>query len=281
MEDVAKDRQYFHVSVRDQVAWMAIANALGPTLDKKMPAWSYGNRLYRAAWFESPEGARSKLEVGPYRHSSGHLYRKFQQSWPLFRRHIAMTAKNMVREFNPAELDQSEERAVASAKADGLPYLDAAFWLKRRRDRQLYHASIDLKEFFPNVKSSAILRGFEYGLDEQLGKTEVIALLESMLKFLVKNEEMPAYLVEAVSPAFLVGGFDGIPTGLFVAGFLANAAMLPVDSSIDEKINKDRTVAHFRFVDDHVIIAYDFDHLCAWIERYKDVLLASGLEVQC
>jgi hypothetical protein len=280
MEDGAKDRQYFHVSVRDQVAWMAIANALGPTLDKKMPAWSYGNRLYRAAWFDSPEGARSKLEVGPYRHASGYLYRKFQQSWPLFRRHIAMTAKNMVREFNPAELDQSEERAVASAKADGLPYLDEAFWPGRQRNRQLFHASIDLKEFFPNVSVGAILQGFEFGLDPQPDKKELIQLIGSMLKFSIRHDEMPTYLMKAVAPVFPVDTFTGIPTGLFVAGFLANAAMLPVDASIDKKINTNRRIAHFRFVDDHVILAYEFDQLCSWIEEYKDVLLAFGLDAK-
>ena len=74
------DRQYYHVAVDDQVAWIAIVNALGPELDLKMPSWSYGNRLYRPAWYEPSEEKSSKLEIGPYRHSSGHLYRKFQHS---------------------------------------------------------------------------------------------------------------------------------------------------------------------------------------------------------
>ena len=40
------DRQYYHVAVADQVAWIAVANALGPELDQSMPSWSYGHRLY-------------------------------------------------------------------------------------------------------------------------------------------------------------------------------------------------------------------------------------------
>ena len=60
-----------------QVAWIAVANALGPELDQKMPPWSYGNRIYRPAWYDKSEASKSKLEIGPYRHESGHLYRKF------------------------------------------------------------------------------------------------------------------------------------------------------------------------------------------------------------
>src|ERR1700735_3749410 len=62
-------RQYYHIAVDDQVAWIAVVNALGPELDDKMPAWSYGNRLYRPAWYEE-ENRESKLEIGPYRHAS-------------------------------------------------------------------------------------------------------------------------------------------------------------------------------------------------------------------
>jgi hypothetical protein len=51
-------RQSFQVSVPDQVAWIAIVNVVGPILDSKMPAWSYGHRLYKAAWFEVSEGDR-------------------------------------------------------------------------------------------------------------------------------------------------------------------------------------------------------------------------------
>lgn len=35
-------RQSFQPSVRDQVAWIALTNVIGPSLDQQMPAWSYG-----------------------------------------------------------------------------------------------------------------------------------------------------------------------------------------------------------------------------------------------
>ena len=65
---------------------------------------------------------------------------------------------------------------------------------------------------------------------------------------------------------------QGIPTGLFVAGFLANCAMLPVDAAVNERILKRRSFAHFRFVDDHTILAYEFEELCDWIEKYQAML---------
>jgi hypothetical protein len=34
---------------------MAFVNIVGPLIDYQMPAWSYGHRLYRAAWYEVEE----------------------------------------------------------------------------------------------------------------------------------------------------------------------------------------------------------------------------------
>src|SRR4051812_48556683 len=48
-------RQYFNFSIRDQVAWTAVVNVVGPYVDEQMPTWSYGNRLYRSAWIEEDE----------------------------------------------------------------------------------------------------------------------------------------------------------------------------------------------------------------------------------
>lgn len=66
--------------------------------------------------------------------------------------------------------------------------------------------------------------------------------------------------------------FQGLPTGLFVAGFLANVVLLSVDKKISENLERNRDIAHFRFVDDHVVLAYDFDKLQEWIKIYKRYL---------
>jgi len=271
------DRQYFHVAVEDQVAWIAMINALGPELDRKMPPWSYGNRIFRTAWYEEQETLRSKLEIGPYRHASGHLYRKFQHSWPLFRRHVTLTARAMVRKqpLNLDDFDRNDQFATAAAEAEKLPYLNPGFWSfseRKQNGTDLYCASIDLKQFYPSVKSSAILRGL-FAPTDLFHADPMQLLIGDMLRFELDEADAPAEIMENVEPKFPYGKVEGIPTGLFVAGFLANAALIPVDASISDLINSKRSIAHFRFVDDHTILAYDFDELCEWIIGYRNLLI--------
>lgn len=267
------NRQYFHVAVEDQVAWIALANALGPELDKKMPPWSYGNRLYRPAWYEKGENRESILEIGPYRHATGHLYRKFKHSWPLFRRHVALTARVMVSggQLDPNEMDEADRLAAASAKSENLPYLKADFWPPRAgTESELYHASIDLKQFYPQLKLDAVVAGLAAA--DATEDLRIQNLLTDMLRFRLDTSGMPERTLAEVEPPFLQRSVRGIPTGLFVAGFLANAAMLPIDSVVDQELKELRSIAHFRFVDDHTIIAYDFDKLCDWINWYEELL---------
>ncbi|MBI1208190.1 MAG: hypothetical protein GC191_13005 [Azospirillum sp.] len=279
-KDRPVDRQYYHVAVEDQVAWIAVVNALGPDLDKKMPPWSYGNRLYRPAWYETSENRLSTLEIGPYRHASGHLYRKFQHSWPLFRRHVTLTARMMVarRRLRREEMDETEERAVASAERDALPFFENDFWSPKgstATGNDLYHASIDLKQFYPQLKTKAIVDGLAAaGASED---PRIQRLINDMLRFRIDTSGMPEVALAHVDPPFLRRSVRGLPTGLFVAGFLANAAMLSVDSAVSEKLDELRSVAHFRFVDDHTIIAYDFDTLCDWIVWYEKLLDNYGI----
>ena len=277
-DGVPFNRQYYHVAVDDQVAWIAVVNAIGPELDQHMPPWSYGNRIYRPAWYEHEEDRNSTLEIGPYRHASGWLYRKFKHSWPLFRRHVALTARTMAHTLTlPAdrdELDQAERLAAAVAEKEGLPYLKAGFWeppngTARRTD--LYHASIDLRQFYPSLRSEAVLAGL--GLAGATDDDRMRKLLTDMLRFRIDKSEMPPETLERVEPDFDSVQIRGIPTGLFVAGFLANAAMLPVDTTVNQRILGRRSLAHFRFVDDHTILAYDFEELCAWIDSYQTLLI--------
>lgn len=266
------DRQYYHIAVQDQVAWIAVVNALGPEIDKMMPSWSYGNRLYRPAWYEEDNEAASKLEIGPYRHANGHLYRKFQHSWPLFRRHVALSAKNMTRPIKREDLERADQLALASANTEKLPYLNNKFWRRKSKISDLYYASIDLKQFYPSIKSQAIRNAFAEVLPELAEEEDMGGLLKSMCNFSLDLTDMPKNALEIVEPPFGRQTVQGIPTGLFVAGFLANVAMLPVDRKVHERLDRDRTVAHFRFVDDHTLIAYDFDTLCDWIDWYIDLL---------
>lgn len=271
------NRQYYHVSVDDQVAWIAIANVFGPELDLHMPAWSYGNRIYRPAWYDENENQPSALKIGPYRHARGYLYRKFQHSWPLFRRHVGLAARTMVRAqpLDHEELDQAERSAFAAADRDKLPYLTTDFWAPHRGGEsesrtELYHASFDLKQFYPSVKIEAVLNGLTSSKAAQDGRLQ--KLLKDMLHFRIDRSNLPPEALGHVEPDFDETQIHGIPTGLFVAGFLANVAMLRIDTAVNERIEDQRAIAHFRFVDDHAILAYEFKDLCKWIEEYRQLL---------
>lgn len=274
------NRQYYHVAIEDQIAWIALINALGPELDLRMEPWSYGNRLYRAAWYAKDEESGSTLEIGPYRHSSGHLYRKFQHSWPLFRRHITLTARMMVlrRSLEPEEMDEPDQLAAVAAEHAQLAYFLPGFWQQKSASgdkNDLYHASIDLKQFYPELNIEAVVKGLAGA--GAMADPHIAKLVKSMLNFQIDMAGMPETALESVEPPFLKGSVKGIPTGLFVSGFLANAAMLPVDRIVAREIRKRRDIAHFRFVDDHTLLAYDFDALCDWIIWYERLLEAHGI----
>lgn len=275
------NRQYYHIAVEDQVAWLAVANALGPVLDNEMPPWSYGNRLYRPAWYQTEE-QKSVLELGPYRHESGHLYRKFQHSWPLYRRHITLAAKTMVHQLNREELDRSDELAAAAADAERLPYLNKEFWNRESESNStdLFFGSIDLKQFYPSLSAEVVLSNIVANIELD-DVSFVTKLLKGMLSFQLDKSGVPSSAIGTVEPKFGGRQVKGLPTGLFVSGFLANAALLHVDRAVEDRLNVDRNVAHFRFVDDHTIIAYDFDSLCRWIKWYQEMvrLLCPGVEV--
>ena len=279
---VPRMRQYFEVAVRDQVAWAAIATVFGPELDRKMPAWSYGNRLYRAAWYDQePEaGKASRLNIGPYRHASGHLYRRFKHSWPLYRRHISLTARRMVNDsIDPKLLDEGDRRALD--QADGLPYLDLQHWVRTSlKDDRLYAASFDLMKFYPSIRVDAILRGFKEHVEGLTDEPAMAELLSQMLAFKVDDTGVSPEMKSAINPPVEAGDFGGIPTGLFVGGLLANVAMLSVDLEADRLLLASRDIAHFRFVDDHEVLAYDFDALQRWIRDYIGLLGASKIGVK-
>ena len=278
----ARMRQSFRISVRDQVAWIAFVNAIGPELDLKMQPWSYGHRLYRAAWYEDLEDERSSLLcIGPYRHAAGHLYRHFKHSWPRFRRHVVLTARFMgaPASFNPSQLEEGERRAFEEQRRaqeeladDRLPYLDHAYWKDSREPhRTVYHAGFDLSKFYPNLSTELIehnilksVRGIE---DEPL----VVELLRSLLAFTVDTRGLSPDLIAASDPPVNAGPFYGIPTGLMCAGFLSNIAMMHVDRVAAEKA-REYKIAHFRFVDDHVALGFNFDRVCDWVKCYEEIL---------
>jgi hypothetical protein len=268
-------RQSFHVAVRDQVAWLALVNVVGPTLDAKIPPWVYGHRLYKAAWFEEEENQEPRLTLGPYRHSTGALYRKFKHSWPLFRRHISLTARRMVNAIpHEEQLDPSERSALNYE--DSPIYLSPLHW-PAKAGPQLHYVSIDLEKFYPSIERHAILTGLRRYLPGYSNDPWLSQLVERLLDFRVSRHGSTLLGHKIVQPLTKPGSLSGVPTGLMAAGFLSNVAMLRLDRLAARRVRRDSSIAQFRFVDDHALLAYDFDRLCAWVRWYEAMLARMGI----
>ncbi|WP_263408556.1 hypothetical protein [Terriglobus tenax] len=263
-------RQAFWVRVRDQVAWVAFTNVIGPELEEQMPTWSYGNRLYRPVWYDTSDSSMS-LRFGPFRNSGGLLYRRFQHSWPLYRRHIYLTVRRMGLKKYDAEVALNDaERAALEAeerRSNRLPYLQAGYW--RTRTRNSYWVSLDLEKFYPSLLSSAVASNIRAYCKDASDITG--SLLDDLLRFKVDYKNWSDKELMQIGLSSKDEHFSHVPTGLMVAGFLANVAMLKIDSIVNRKV-ADAQVAHFRYVDDHVVLAPTFEKLESWVRKYDQLL---------
>lgn len=274
--NLPQTRQMFSPGVRDQIAWIAYLNIIGPLIDPLIPAWSYGNRLHRSVWFEE-SSSRSRLRIGPYRNTSGQIYRPFRQSWPVYRRHIHLTIRKMAgaKRIEMADLDPAESRVFESETKDlsddlRLAYLRDDYW-NSGPIKSPYWAGFDLEKFYPNVNLGVIKDVLRTELPEQgqlLG-----TLLDDLLTFPLDLTEFSADELRQVGPNLERGTdvFSHLPTGLMAAGFLANVALLRVDQQVGQLAPK-RQIAHFRYVDDHVVLATSFESLVSWIAEYRSIL---------
>ena len=282
-EEAPCNRQMFYIAVRDQLVWLAVVNVIGKYYDQQMPYWSYGNRLYMSMF---PKGKSSTGKViwgyGPYRNSTAHTYQSFQQSWPRFRRDVYLTSKIMSGQTDRLKIEEKEDiqNDLAQRSLRKVQYKDTNFWNSLVRFEKIYWCNIDLSKFYPSLKISFIKKGFN-AFDEFLRQTQdynkVVELLNALLAFNLNFDGFPSDTsFECIQLSTSDVNFDGIPTGLFVAGFLANIAMLPTDYSINKIVEKDaktdRRIAHFRYVDDHTFIAVDESALLDWVDQYKTIL---------
>ena len=172
------------------------------------------------------------------------------------------------------DMDEADQLALAAAETEKLRYLKEGYWksLSGPKKNDLYCASIDLKQFYPQLNMQTILTGLAKA--NSTGDERIQTILSNMLKFRVDPSGFPAKMNEIVEPRFLKRRVKGLPTGLFVSGFLANIAMQEVDILVDQELDNNNSIAHFRFVDDHTIIADDFNLLCDWIKWYEGLLTA-------
>lgn len=279
-------RQTFEISVKDQVVWMAVVNIIGNSLDYIMPWWSYGHRLYLPIWKNKDE----KWELGWYTHSKGILYRKWNQSWPLFRRNVSLTAKIMCYDNftkkdennnDDVELDEAEQNVYNNNQL--LPdhfkskYLEKDYW-GQKSAKSLFWGTVDFSKFYPQIKRSVIIDNILKHDEDANSDNEFKTLLDKLMAFQIDSSNWnPDELTKEKGIDLDPNKFQGLPTGLFVAGFLANVALLGVDKKVTEYLDNNRDIAHFRFVDDHVILAYDFDKLQEWLKTYNNYLVEENI----
>lgn len=283
-EEGARTRQTFWISVRDQVAWLAIVNILGREIDIDMPFWSYGNRLYISTFYENdPISGKNELNFGYYRNSTRHTYRKWTQSWPLYRRHITLTAKLMAlggncKSLNEEDLiDREPEMLEVNDKLDNdhplkVKYIEAGYW-SEKLNGELFWAGLDLKNFYPKLNLNIVKQNIKSFFPNEASLNN---LLDSLLAFKIDFSGWESDECKKIKLDKRVD-FEQMPTGLFVAGFLANVAMLAIDKEINHKLEKKRNIAHFRYVDDHLILATSFDDLICWIKEYQEIIESSNI----
>jgi hypothetical protein len=271
-----RTRQTFWVSVRDQVVWLAVVNIIGRYLDSKMPFWSYGNRLYITMFYDDI------LRFGYYRNTTQYTYRKWSQSWPLYRRHINITTKYLTKEnafiddLDPNEkkvIDVNDQLSNHPLKSE---YLDFTYWKNKKSDK-LYWAGLDLEKFYPSINNEIIVQNVSAYLPEKLHSQDLQNLIKNLLDFKLDLDGWNEDELKTINLSSDVLLYPHLPTGLFAAGFLANVALLHVDKEVDSELKNNRNIAHFRYVDDHVILATSFEELVNWINKYEKIISRSNI----
>ena len=280
-------RQYFHVAVEDQLVWIAYFNVIGQYAELKMPGWSFGNRSDVRVWYCKEHGQRV-LQVGNYRNTKDRIYKKWGQSWPHYRRLLALTIKMMSVKKVPGgtqtaevDLDDEERQLLENSERfdeQKLPYFEKGYFDVLPGDR-LYWAGIDLEKFYPNINRSLVIDNLKRIVYHNRQSDEFWELTNTLLDFKVNVE---GFTPDELSDMTLdeSGSFvNGIPTGLLVAGVLANIAMLGIDEQVTDWLKDNHQVAHFRYVDDHVVLAQSQEALVKWVRRYIELLGKNGFTV--
>lgn len=279
-------RQSFCIHVEDQIVWMAVYGVLGPYFEEDMPAWSYGNRLFLNTWKDE----NGHWINGVYRTTSKLFYRKWQQGWPLYRHMLAACIK---RKAFPGKKDEEicddsvlesiAENEAQMNKAFKLPYLEKDYFPKEGYHPKLFYMAIDLEKFYPSVKMDRIktilLNSFP------IHNPNFTALINAITKFDVTYDGFVGQPFSddelAEMDLYKDVVFDGLPTGLLVAGALANLYLLEIDLKVAERLRKDdkHHILHFRYVDDHLFLSEDKEKLIEWKDWYIQELNKIGLNV--
>ena len=281
-------RQSFCIGIEDQIVWVAVYGILGPYFEEDMPAWSYGNRLFLNSW----KVGKNKWINGRYRTTSKNFYRKWNQGWPLYRRMLGVCIKKMAYPGKPNEeiLDDDQQDAMAENEAQileafKLPYLEKNYFEAGAAYPTLYYMSLDLEKFYPSVSMCYIRKKLKdtfgnYSANAETNR-KLSALLDAITNFKVdydvglSEEDLKDMELNTAEHEF-----NGLPTGLIVAGALANLYLYDLDQEVKRRLAlcKPHDILHFRYVDDHLFLSPNEHKLKEWIDWYIEELHQLGLK---
>lgn len=270
-------RPYYKVSLEDQLVWALIAHIIGDKLEAHMPFWSYGNRLYRPLWYEFKDGTRS-LKTGLVKNTSENLYRRWNQSWPRYRRHISIVIKTMTygQTFTIQQLDDEKEAELLETTSEDLKqnfFLKGQFW--GNGTDSVHWLGLDFRNFFPSINPDKVIANITRVLKDRDDVDNLLWLVRQMLTFPINYQGWDDESLSKTGNLLELNGREivtGIPTGLAVAGLLANVALIDVDQKITEWIKDKKSIAIFKYVDDHVVLAKSHQDLIEFFEFYKRLL---------
>lgn len=283
-------RLAYSISMRDQLIWIALCNLLGPITEKKMPGWSFGNRLFVPMWKEKSNNDNKKAEwrCGDFLNSYPFIYKKWKQSWPRFRKVLCASLKFMALGKPQAKgnhLDKGAEDIIDENDKEqvdincsmpdwiNVEYLNKGYFAGERYKHKLYWSSIDIKKFYSNIVLDRLKNILinTCGLDN-----DVNYLISTLLNFEVDTSD---YSKKQLDQLDFKANKIGLPTGLIVGGWLANVYLLPLDSRVRNNLKKNHNIIHLRYVDDHTFVSDSPKILVNWISRYVRNLNEIGLEI--
>lgn len=279
-DEKPQTRQLFAISLEDQLVWIAILNIIGPLIDNQMPFWSYGSRLYKSL-FKIDDRWIEEF----YQNSSGKIYRTWNQSWPLFRKHVGITAK-LMGSVKPI-FDEEEHKAINdNEKSKNInTFLKRSYWSDKGTSDAIFWANLDLTKFFQSIEAETIEQNIESYLKNIHieGLDDVLSLIKKCLKFKVNVtdwiNDLDVINLSNLEVKNDIIEYSGIPTGLIVGGFLANISMKNVDERINEYLRLEK-LSIFRYVDDFTILSSNFDLLIKTVHKITEFVEQGNPEVK-
>jgi len=285
-------RQYFEISIDDQLIWIAIVNIIGPKLDGYIPFWSYGNRIFNPTWYEENSKGEIEEKNFGYPKTSDKTYNNWGLSWPLYKKHINLTIAAMsnpsafIKDELPSYANPELHERIKSTYSKPLYFKPSFFGNKKANE--LYWMGLDYEKFFPSISIDAIfeniktyLQGSKY--ENRNDANDLVKLIEQMLIFKVKVDDAWDRDDLGANTEFNISQentFNNLPTGLSVSGFLSNIGVLEVDRKINNYIIENKNIAFFKYVDDQVILSKTSSALKKFYDFYLKILDNSNTNIK-